>query len=75
MKRQDIVALRQKTPVELREQIAGLSKTLVETRVKRGLGQVKNVKEEYHLKKDIARIKTVLKELELTGVKQEDKTA
>ena len=68
MKQQDITLLRQKSPAALIKDIIKLEETLVTTRIKRGLGQVKNVHTEQLVRKDIARIKTIMREMELAAV-------
>lgn len=55
-------ALREMSEEELRKQYQDNMDALYKLRFQKSLGQMENKKKIYHLKKDIARIITVLKE-------------
>ncbi len=60
--------IREKTTEELNSQIYSLKEQLFNLRRKKAVGQLENLSEIKRVRKDIARIYTVLKEREL-GVK------
>ncbi len=60
--------VREKTTEELNDQIYSLKEQLFNLRRKKAVGQLENLSEIKRVRKDIARIYTVLKEREL-GIK------
>jgi ribosomal protein L29 len=66
MKRQDINKLRQQNPTQLAQEVITLKKQLVEARMQKTMGELKNLKQPAHLKHQIAIINTIIKEKELT---------
>ena len=66
MKTNDIKNLFTKQPVELNGQIAGLINDLKKINLDMNMGKQKNTNLLGKLKKDIARIKTVLKVMEIS---------
>ncbi len=54
------VDLRQKTPDELKDQLLGLRKEAFNLRFQRATGQLENTARVREVRRDIARIKTIL---------------
>lgn len=69
MKSQQKAKLKSLSQKELTAQLLSLQKNLVETRMQIALRKEKNVKKMSNIRKDIARIKTILREQTLTGQK------
>ena len=65
MKRNDITKLHHMPAVELSKKLLEAQKQLVTTRLSRKLGKEKNLHAELLVRKDIARIKTILHEQQL----------
>lgn len=63
MKRNDITALHDKTTAELTAQLSELRKALAQARLERVVGKAALSKVR-HIADDVARVKTVLRELE-----------
>lgn len=66
MKRNDITALQEKSITELRQQLSGLEKDLVKARLERSAGKLENPAKVKSFSKDIARVKTVIREKQLS---------
>lgn len=62
--------LREKNNKELQELLKELREKLIRVRFDMASGKVKNIKEIRFIKKDIARILTILKERELEKIKK-----
>ena len=58
---------RDKTPVELEEQLKKLKEELFNLRFQHAINQLDNPTRIAAVKKDIARVKTLLREIELNG--------
>jgi large subunit ribosomal protein L29 len=56
--------LRQKDEAELREELSGLLREQFNLRMQRGIGQLATPHELRRVRRDIARVKTVLNEME-----------
>jgi large subunit ribosomal protein L29 len=54
------VELRQKTPDELKDQLLGLRKEAFNLRFQKATGQLENTSRVHEVRRDIARIKTIL---------------
>lgn len=67
MKRNDITALQTKEVTELQQQLTGLETELVKARLERSAGKLQNPAKVRSLSDDIARVKTVIREKQLTG--------
>lgn len=67
MKRNDIKALADKTVVELNKDLEQLIKDLAGLRLAAKVGKLDSPAKLKNLRKDIARIKTVMREKELAG--------
>jgi large subunit ribosomal protein L29 len=63
----NVKELRDKTPVELEEQLTKLKEELFHLRFQHAINQLDNPTRISAVKKDIARIKTILREIELSG--------
>ena len=63
----NVKELRDKTPVELEEQLKKLKEELYNLRVQHAINQLDNPTRIAAVKKDIARVKTLLREIELNG--------
>jgi large subunit ribosomal protein L29 len=61
--------MREKNEIELREELTGLLREQFNLRMQRGIGQLASPHDLYRVRKDIARIKTVMNE------KKKDKEA
>ncbi|MCM8785505.1 MAG: 50S ribosomal protein L29 [Candidatus Omnitrophica bacterium] len=73
MKKEEFTKWKEATKQEIENKIFELKKRLYELRNQLILGQLKNYSQIKEIKKDIARLKTILREKEL-GVKNEKKT-
>lgn len=69
MKREELKKWRESSEEEIKNKIVELEKQLYEMRHQLILGQLKNYSKIKEIKKDIARLKTILREREL-GVKK-----
>ncbi|MDQ5951617.1 MAG: large subunit ribosomal protein [Patescibacteria group bacterium] len=67
MKRNDITALQSKEIAELDQQLTGLQTELVKARLERSAGQLQNPAKVKSLSDDIARVKTVIRQKQLTA--------
>lgn len=56
----DVNLLKTKTAVELREDLKGLLQEQFSLRMQKGMGQMTNVNELRRVRRDIARVKTVM---------------
>ncbi len=63
----NVKELRDKTPVELEEQLKKLKEELFNLRFQHAINQLDNPTRIAAVKKDIARVKTILREIELNG--------
>ena len=63
----NVKELRDKTPVELEEQLKKLKEELFNLRFQNAINQLDNPTRIAAVKKDIARVKTILREIELSG--------
>ena len=63
----NVKELRDKTPVELEEQLKKLKEELFNLRFQHAINQRDNPTRIAAVKKDIARVKTLLREIELNG--------
>lgn len=63
----NVKELRDKTPVELEEQLKKLKEELFNLRFQHAINQLDNPTRMAAVKKDIARVKTLLREIELNG--------
>ena len=59
----DVNVMKTKTTVELREELTRLLQEQFNLRMQKGMGQMTNVNELRRVRRDIARVKTVLNEL------------
>ena len=67
MKRNDIKELRAKSAKELNEMLADLQMKLAVARMEKRAGKLENTASVASLADDIARVKTILRETQLTG--------
>ena len=58
----DVQEMREKNEIELREELSGLLREQFSLRMQRGIGQLATPHDLRRVRKDIARIKTVLNE-------------
>ena len=65
----NVKELRDKTPVELEEQLKKLKEELFNLRFQHAINQLDNPIRIAAVKKDIARVKTILREIEMNGAK------
>lgn len=70
MKKNDITELHQQTATELTAKLAELIKSFDQARSENAAGKLKNTHSLYQLKKDIARVKTVIQEKTLQSAAQ-----
>jgi ribosomal protein L29 len=71
MKRKELIKLHNDSIEELDKKLVVLSDKLVSARLNKKLERTKNTREETNLRRDIARIKTILREREiLAGTKK-----
>ena len=63
----NVKELREMTPAKLEEQLADLKKELFNLRFQHAINQLDNPTRIAAVKKDIARVKTLLREIELNG--------
>ena len=63
----NVKELKDKTPVELEEQLKKLKEELFNLRFQHAINQLDNPTRIAAVKKDIARVKTILREIELSG--------
>ena len=63
----DVNLLKTKTAVELREDLKGLLQEQFNLRMQKGMGQMTNVNELRRVRRDIARIKTVMTQKSVEG--------
>lgn len=70
MKKKDVQELRNKSIKELRELMRKIQEELVKLRTELGAGKLKNVHQVKLKRRDLARIKTILREKELGGQKK-----
>jgi large subunit ribosomal protein L29 len=63
----DINEMKGKTVVELRDELKGLLQEQFNLRMQKGMGQMTNVHELRRVRRDIARIKTVMTEKSTEG--------
>ncbi|MFN4227778.1 MAG: 50S ribosomal protein L29 [Candidatus Ratteibacteria bacterium] len=74
MKKEELKKWRESTNQEIENKIVELEKQLYELRHQLTLGQLKNYSQIKEIKKNIARLKTIIREREL-GVKNDKKTS
>lgn len=70
MKRNDITALHEKTVAELQKQLAEIQKNLATARLQKSVGKLQKPSEIQVLRNDIARVKTVLRNKEITATQK-----
>ena len=63
----DVNVMKGKTVVELRDELKGLLQEQFSLRMQKGMGQMTNVHELRRVRRDIARIKTVMTEKTIEG--------
>ncbi|MGD8384509.1 MAG: 50S ribosomal protein L29 [Lysobacterales bacterium] len=63
----NIEDIKDKTVVELRDELNGLLQEQFNLRMQKGMGQINNVHELRRVRRDIARVKTVMTEKSKTG--------
>jgi len=63
----DIDVIRSKTVVELREELNNLLQEQFNLRMQKGMGQMTNVNELSRVRRDIARVKTVMTQKKMEG--------
>ena len=63
----DVNEMKSKTVVELRDELKGLLQEQFNLRMQKGMGQMTNVHELRRVRRDIARIKTVMTEKTTEG--------
>jgi large subunit ribosomal protein L29 len=63
----DVNEMKSKTVVELRDELKGLLQEQFSLRMQKGMGQMTNVHELRRVRRDIARIKTVMTEKTIEG--------
>ena len=63
----DVNELKSKTEVELRDELKNLLQEQFNIRMQKGMGQMTNVHELRRVRRDIARIKTVMTEQSIKG--------
>ena len=63
----DVNIMRTKTTVELREELARLLQEQFSLRMQKGMGQMTNVNELRRVRRDIARVKTVMTQKSVEG--------
>ncbi|MGB7450986.1 MAG: 50S ribosomal protein L29 [Lysobacterales bacterium] len=63
----DVNILKTKTVVELRDELKGLLQEQFNLRMQKGMGQMTNVNELRRVRRDIARIKTVMTQKSVEG--------
>jgi large subunit ribosomal protein L29 len=63
----DVNLLKTKTAVELREDLKGLLQEQFNLRMQKGMGQMTNVNELRRVRRDIARVKTVMTQKSVEG--------
>ena len=63
----NVKELRDKTPAELEKQLKDLKEELFHLRFQHAINQLDNPTRIAAVKKDIARVKTILREIELNG--------
>ncbi|MEO8581321.1 MAG: 50S ribosomal protein L29 [Patescibacteria group bacterium] len=68
MKKNDIKELHQLTETDLVKKLSEMIKTFDQSRSENAAGKLKNTSSIYQLKKDIARVKTVIREKTLQAV-------
>ncbi|MCM8766622.1 MAG: 50S ribosomal protein L29 [Candidatus Omnitrophica bacterium] len=73
MKKEEFLKWKEATKQEIENKIIELKKRLYELRNQLILGQLKNYSQIKEIKRDIARLKTILREKEI-GVKNDKKT-
>lgn len=67
MKRNDITALASKSISELQAQLTQLMAEVTKARLAKKTGRLANLRSISHLNDDIARIKTIMRQKQLTG--------
>lgn len=67
MKRNDITALASKSTSELQAQLTQLMAEVTKARLAKKTGRLANLRSISHLNDDIARIKTIMRQKQLTG--------
>jgi len=63
----DVTILKTKTAVELRDELNGLLQEQFKLRMQKGMGQMTNVNELRRVRRDIARVKTVMTQKSAEG--------
>jgi large subunit ribosomal protein L29 len=63
----DVNEMKSKTVVELRDELKGLLQEQFNLRMQKGMGQMTNIHELRRVRRDIARIKTVMTEKSIEG--------
>jgi large subunit ribosomal protein L29 len=63
----DVNVMKGKTVVELRDELKGLLQEQFSLRMQKGMGQMTNVHELRRVRRDIARIKTVMTQKSIEG--------
>jgi large subunit ribosomal protein L29 len=63
----DVNEMKSKTVVELRDELKGLLQEQFNLRMQKGMGQMTNIHELRQVRRDIARIKTVMTEKSIEG--------
>ena len=74
MNKKDIIELRAKTEKELTQVLADFQMTLAKARMEKKAGKVQNTSSVGTIADDIARIKTILRERQLTATQQKKET-
>lgn len=75
MKRNDITALHEQTVSELNTKLAEIIKSFDQARSENAAGKLKNTSSLYQLKKDIARVKTIIRQKTLLAQSATEKVA
>jgi large subunit ribosomal protein L29 len=63
----DVNEMKSKTVIELRDELKGLLQEQFNLRMQKGMGQMTNIHELRRVRRDIARIKTVMTEKSIEG--------
>lgn len=70
MKRDDKAEIRKKTISELNEELVALKEELFKLRFQHATNQLENPQKLVSVRRDIARVKTIIRERELQGIKE-----
>jgi len=70
MKKDDKVEIRKKTISELNDELVALKEELFKLRFQHATNQLENPQKLVSVRRDIARVKTIIRERELQGIKE-----